>query len=147
MAQPHKMNLPIIVPIDDSEYSYHALKYAIEFAEKMDAKVIVLNVQPNIQTVNVQRFFSKEEIKEYSLGIGKEILDKTDVLTTDRNVSVEKVIRIGIPKVEICSVAKEFKAHSIVMGSRGLGPIRGTVLGSVSYGVLHEAPCPVTIVP
>ena len=34
----------------------------------------------------------------------------------------------------------------IVMGSRGLGPIR-SVLGGVSYGVIQAAICPVTIIP
>ena len=35
----------------------------------------------------------------------------------------------------------------IVMGSRGMNPIMGGVLGSVSYGVINSALCPVTIVP
>lgn len=38
-------------------------------------------------------------------------------------------------------------ARLIVMGSRGLNAVLGSVLGSVSMGVLHKAPCPVTIVP
>jgi nucleotide-binding universal stress UspA family protein len=38
------------------------------------------------------------------------------------------------------------KATMVVVGSRGLGPIGGALLGSVSRGLLHHAQCPVTIV-
>jgi nucleotide-binding universal stress UspA family protein len=34
----------------------------------------------------------------------------------------------------------------LVVGHRGLGGIPGLLLGSVASGVLHNAPCPVTVV-
>jgi len=50
------------------------------------------------------------------------------------------------PGVLICQAAKEQNAGSIVMGTRGLGTIRRTLLGSVSEYVIHHAACPVTVV-
>ncbi|MGY4651227.1 universal stress protein [Mycobacterium sp. URHB0021] len=38
------------------------------------------------------------------------------------------------------------KAHMIVVGSRGLGPVGGALLGSVSRGLLHYARCPVAVI-
>ena len=35
----------------------------------------------------------------------------------------------------------------LVMGSRGRGPVRAAILGSVSHSVAKEAPCPVLILP
>ena len=35
----------------------------------------------------------------------------------------------------------------LVLGSRGYGPVRGTLLGSVSVAVVRAAPVPVLVVP
>ncbi len=43
----------------------------------------------------------------------------------------------------ICDIAKEEKASIIVMGTRGMGTLRRTIMGSVSDYVLHHAHCAV----
>ena len=49
------------------------------------------------------------------------------------------------PGETIITEAKENEAVMIVMGTRGLGSVRRTILGSVSDFVLHHAHCPVVI--
>ena len=51
------------------------------------------------------------------------------------------------PDHTIIEVAKEEKVDLIVIGARGLGSLRRTVLGSVSDFVVHHSPVPVTVVP
>lgn len=46
---------------------------------------------------------------------------------------------------EIARAAREVAADLVLLGSRGLGPVRRLVLGSVSEGVVHGAPCPVLV--
>ena len=47
----------------------------------------------------------------------------------------------------ICDIAQEEDVHFIVMGTRGQGALRRTILGSVSDYVVHHAGVPVTICP
>jgi nucleotide-binding universal stress UspA family protein len=54
--------------------------------------------------------------------------------------------RIGRPDAEIVGLADELGAGLIVLGSRGLGPLRRALMGSVSDSVVRHAHCPVLVV-
>ena len=47
----------------------------------------------------------------------------------------------------IVKIARENNANTLVMGSRGLGTVRRTLLGSVSDYVLHHAHIPTCVIP
>jgi nucleotide-binding universal stress UspA family protein len=53
---------------------------------------------------------------------------------------------MGRPSEVIIDLGEEIEAGLIVVGSRGLGPVRRLVMGSVSEGVVHHASCPVLAV-
>lgn len=55
------------------------------------------------------------------------------------------VTRRGDPGEVIVHVAEKESCDLIITGSRGMGMIRRTILGSVSDYVLHHAHCPVLI--
>ena len=63
-----------------------------------------------------------------------------------REVDYEPDIIPGAPADAIVRVAKTRGAGEIVMGTRGVGRVRG-LLGSVAHDVLHRAPCPVVVIP
>ncbi|WP_018084697.1 universal stress protein [Desulfurispora thermophila] len=60
--------------------------------------------------------------------------------------SCSVVLREGDPGREILKYAAENAVSHIVLGSRGLGGIKGALLGSVSSRVIREAACPVTVI-
>jgi nucleotide-binding universal stress UspA family protein len=142
------MKKQIIVPIDDSIQSHQALKYACSVASETSADIILVNVRPHYEaSPNFHQFVSKAEIIEYVEEAANQILDKAEQLIEDQKIHLEKVVRVGIPKVEITDLAKERNASCIIMGRRGLGAVKSAFIGSVSLGVLQLASCPVTMVP
>jgi nucleotide-binding universal stress UspA family protein len=57
----------------------------------------------------------------------------------------ETHLRRGPAIDEILDLAEEIEVGLILVGSRGLGPVRSLLLGSVSEGVVHHATCPVLV--
>jgi nucleotide-binding universal stress UspA family protein len=57
-----------------------------------------------------------------------------------------KYLRLGSPAEVIVSMAEEQKADLIVMGARGLGPVKERLLGSVSHRILTLAHCATLII-
>ena len=72
---------------------------------------------------------------------GARLLDRVQSLLPMHAGPSTKQLRIGSPAEVIVSTAEEQKADLIVMGARGLGPIKERLLGSVSHRILTLAPC------
>jgi nucleotide-binding universal stress UspA family protein len=64
----------------------------------------------------------------------------------NRPVQVESVVHFGDPAAQLIDFAGKKEYDLIVLGCRGIGPLRGVIIGSVSQKVLHGARCPVLIV-
>jgi len=77
---------------------------------------------------------------------GERLLDRVQSLLPLQAGPTTKHLRIGSPAEVIVSMAEEQKADLIVMGARGLGPVKERVLGSVSHRILTLAPCATLIV-
>lgn len=51
------------------------------------------------------------------------------------------------PAAVVARVAEDCEADVIVCGTHGRGPLTAAVLGSVAHDLIHEATCPVVVVP
>jgi nucleotide-binding universal stress UspA family protein len=152
----------IIVAYDGSENALAAAKKAREIAEtdpKIKVHVTYVTTHPNAQlpanfnneSFDPQQYLLPVEdiIALYNKTIEEETTKVKDGIG-DIFKGIEDQVTIDVvpgytPAADILSHAKKVDADVIVMGSRGLGAIRG-VIGSVSYAVLREAPIPVLVV-
>jgi nucleotide-binding universal stress UspA family protein len=67
-------------------------------------------------------------------------------LAAAHGISAEPELLVGYPPQQILRLANDIDADLIVVGSRGLGPVKGAVLGSTSREVLAKADRPVMLV-
>jgi len=152
------MKKNILVPFDGSDNAIEALRVAIDMAKAYSEKIVLLNVQPSYETPHAKRFFSKTQIQDFQNQMADEAMQPGVDILKQSGVEFLHKLRVGDPREQICKEARGDSGEEgaacgtvgvrfIVMGSRGLNAILGTVLGSGSTGVLHATPCPVTIVP
>lgn len=69
------------------------------------------------------------------------LLDRTVSLLPFHTGPVKKVIEVGSPADVILTTVEQEKIELIVMGARGVGPIKERLFGSVSHRILTGAPC------
>lgn len=74
--------------------------------------------------------------------IGELILEAAEQTARKAGVKlIEREVGDGEPAQEILDCAERAGANLIVMGSRGLGEIKGLLMGSVSHKVAQLSPC------
>lgn len=149
-----------MVPLDGSEHSQRALENAIHMAKKFRGKITLLHVysvtvapvivpEPTTLTpagVPVVTSAEVSKMVEAAREVGKRILMEGEEKARSAGVKVENELREGNTVQEIVKAAKERQVNLIVMGARGIGKIRELLMGSVSEGVIKNAPCPVLVV-
>jgi len=138
-----------ILAVDGSDNSYeavHALKYFAR-AEQLTLLHALDVPRPAfpilLSKMGEDHFKSLEQSMRED---GERLLDRVQSLLPLHAGPTTKHLRIGSPAEVIVSMAEEQKADLIVMGARGLGPIKERLLGSVSHRILTLAPCATLIV-
>jgi nucleotide-binding universal stress UspA family protein len=138
-----------LLAVDGSDNSYeavHALKY---FARAEQLTLLHALDVPRPAYPMMLPEVAEELYKSLEQGMredGERLLDRVQSLLPMHAGPSTKHLRIGSPAEVIVSTAEEQKADLIVMGARGLGPVKERLLGSVSHRILTLAPCATLIV-
>ena len=141
----------IIVPTDGSVNSKRALEHAIVLASSLGASITlgyvanIVSVISNFDQIPNASGYVTEQVALDMEEEGKGVLDDF-AKEVPEGIDVKTVFEVGSPGPAVLSVAKKYKADLIVMGSRGLGPLKGLFMGSVSSYVVTHSVCPVLIV-
>jgi nucleotide-binding universal stress UspA family protein len=134
----------ILVAVDGSEHALKAARIAGDLARQMQAELRVVTAyepvptylgQPNLQHALDERFAQANLVLEEAIQQIGEIQGelKTDVLE-------------GPAAEAILAVVEARGNDLVIMGTRGLGRLKGLLLGSQSQKVLAHASCPVLLV-
>jgi nucleotide-binding universal stress UspA family protein len=136
----------ILCPVDHSECSYLALKYAISLALKDDAKLYLMHViDSRLYDAEIYKFspYKLNEIDESK--IRTDLMKSLPEGTTDV-LEVETIVVKGVPFNEIINAATEINVDLIVIGTHGRTGLSHVMLGSVAEKVVRKASCPVLTV-
>ena len=144
----------ILVPVDGSSESRKAFEQAVSIAQKYGSGITLISVVEAEYDVTFAEpgMISGEYvgIRDTLVKIKQENADKMlDALIAGADcsgVTVSKSVRVGSAHPEIVETASEGKYDLIVMGHRGLNPVKRFFMGSVAKRVIEDAPCSVLIV-
>ena len=136
----------LLVPVDGSESSLNALRGALAMLNGSNGQLHVISVQPPILSGNVKRFISSEIIDGYYAEEGEKSLEAARELLRGSDAAATISVQVGPVAETIVDYAKKHGCNHIVMGTRGMGRVKGLLLGSVTTKVLSLADIPVTLV-
>ncbi len=134
----------ILVPVDGSDHAFKAIELAANTAKQNDATVYILHVIKRTEiTEPVLDYIKSEGIKDtptvvYQRLVETQIIAPAVVEAKNKGIKhIESVVIHGDPAEEIISYAKDHDIDMIIIGSRGLGSVKGLMLGSVSTKICH----------
>ncbi|WP_372661324.1 universal stress protein [Amycolatopsis kentuckyensis] len=133
-------NRPVLVGVDASAPSLEAVRWAAREASRRDTTLRLLHAC----------VFDDEPPRQHDELLLEHIdrrLGRAAEIARDRapGVRVETAVRLGLAVDLLLEEAAD--AALVVLGSHGLGGLRGALVGSVALRVAAEAPCPVVVVP
>jgi nucleotide-binding universal stress UspA family protein len=136
----------IIWATDGSSAAERALPYAKGLAQADGARLVVVHVDEHVFGVGRGGGYSVNvDETEVQAAIQKQVEDlKREGF--DVVLQASRVWMGGAAHV-IAEIAKQEGADLIVAGTRGLGPVSGLLLGSVTHRLVQVSHCPVLVVP
>ncbi|MCD6329054.1 MAG: universal stress protein [Candidatus Cloacimonetes bacterium] len=150
-----------LVPVDFSENTECACKYAIHFAEKEKAEIVLFHAYMYpIATADMT-----DDVVDSSTLITPEIMDSIEKAAKagmsrlknklDKMLEEEKITTIqlqtkvvnGMAEYEILDMCDAYHPDMVIMSSSGQGHTSGKMLGSIALKILEHATIPVLTIP
>ena len=134
----------ILCPVDFSQFTQDVIDYALDLAKKYGAELHVMHVVPNMTYFTpYESFLTPENLVVIEKNIQDEVERKFTKLLKNDTVPTKRVIRTGVPFVEIIDYARGESIDLIVMGTHGHSTIEHILIGNVAEKVVRKSPCPV----
>ena len=133
----------ILVPIDGSKYSEKALEHACEISKVFDSELVLLYVVERSPLINL---LDRSEYLKLLENFGSKALDKANSILCKKGITAKTFLKKGSIVNEIEKTVKKEKIDLIIVGSKGLGAITRTLLGSISNKLAQSSSCSLLII-
>lgn len=136
----------ILVGLDGSDASRHALEEALKFAKETQAEVIAISVIPVLKGLasalsifgNIKENLKKTHVKA---------LEEAEDLAEDFGMKIKTILEEGKPCEKIIEAIGKFDCDLVITGRRGATSFDKILIGSTAARVLNESPVDMIIVP
>ena len=138
----------ILVPIDFSEQSQKALRYAARFAEQFGSTIILLHVF-EVLTYPAELGYMPVELQVDWDAARKNTNERLEALAKEElkpTIQTKVLVRSGTPFNEIAAAARELNVDLIILSTHGYSGLKHLLMGSTAERVVRHAPCPVLVV-
>lgn len=137
----------ILCPVDFSEYSILALRYASALARDNDATLIVYHSIPDLTpAISYLEGAFLLTVSDALINNAKSTLESWVKKYVTPDLAVEKIVGKGNPAESIVDTSRKEKVDLLVMGTHGVTGYERFLMGSVTNRVLHKSSVPVLVV-
>ena len=137
----------IVCPVDFSDHSRLALKYAEAIALRANSSLTVVFANDPLLVAAAAAALHDRRLARRSGAELKTFVDKTLNAESQRKLNVTTQAAVGTPRDVILKAASRVRADLIVLGTHGLTGADRLVLGSTTHAVLQNTKIPVLAVP
>jgi len=137
----------VLCPIDFSNPSRAALRYATAIAEHLRTQLTLLTVNDTLLAEAAELRAGPEWLPDDSERELRRFFEQTFEHRTLFPIDVDVVVTTGRPAQEILRVARERHCELIVMSTHGLTGMRKLFFGATTERVLRETTIPVLVTP
>ncbi len=131
----------VLLATDGSEDAALAARAAVDLATRAGSELHVAHFWQSVPTTRFEAFVRSRLLLE-----ARELLEAQEALHCKAGAEVAGAHLGEGPAVDgVLDLAGKIGADLVVMGSRGRGPVKRLILGSVSEGVVHHASLPVLV--
>jgi nucleotide-binding universal stress UspA family protein len=139
--------LKILIPVDGSELSLDAMRYALGLARQgLNAHFVLANVQEPPSLYEIITVRDAQRLEGVSAGAGAHQLENARSMCDAAGVSYECEIASGDPAHTLIDIVERYGCDMVIVGARGHGGLTGAHFGSVSQALTLDCPVPVTVV-
>ena len=137
----------VLVPLDGSPLAEKAIPFALDFAKRYAAKLLLFRVRAVPPAIwDAQEIPAVDALQQHEKKACEEYLSKLTAGLGDQGIEIHSEHLAGNPAETVIERAEDLPGAVIVMTSHGRDGIQRWLMGSVAEKVARHATCPVLIV-
>ena len=137
----------ILIAVDGSELALDAVRHGVALVRRggLQATLVLGHVQEEASLIELATQ-GADAVAAARVEAGQHLMASAVAMVEAAGVPYETEIGLGPVAATLVDMVERCGCDALIIGARGLGGLRGTLLGSVSQALVQQSPVPVTVV-